>query len=94
MSTLNEKQIASFDTFAKGVKKWMDSYSTGKGGARFFTERVSFGMVWDALIDPTFIPKSDRDPVGRPSMLRPVMNNTVQLQERGFTKEVYQLRYP
>lgn len=94
MSNLNEKQIASFDTFAKGVKECMDANSTGKGGARFFTERISFGMVWDALIDPTFVPKSDKDVVGRPSMLRPVMNNTVQLQERGYTKEVFQLRYP
>jgi hypothetical protein len=94
MSNLNAEQIASFNTFATGVQDYMDSKSTGKGGARFFTESAHFGVIWKALIDPTFVPKSEKDEVGRPSMLRSVMNNTVQLQERGYTKEVYQLRYP
>lgn len=96
MSTLTTEEIASFNEFAKGVKAFLDA-STGsaKGkNARFFTDRKDFGKVWDAIIGiPTPTTGGDKED-GRPSMLRPVMNNITQLEERGYTKEVYQERYP
>jgi len=90
MSTLNKKQITSFDTFAKGVKEFLDTGTKGPKHARFFTDRKAFGAVWDALIGP---PTGD-DMDGRPSALLPVMNNITNLEEKGRTKEVFQLRYP
>jgi hypothetical protein len=90
MSTLTPEQIDSFNTFAKGLKDWFDERTTGPTHARFFTERSSFGTVFDALIGPETGDGKD----GRPSALLPVMNNITNMEKTGRTKEVFQLRYP